>query len=98
MSYCTINSWMEMSVIKDWNFWSKRGERGCGCLGNISGDCSECCCHLSAAHTATDPKARGIFLQHRQGKRFERLGRMVGREGHEEGQKLKMVAEEETLM
>lgn len=25
MSYCTINSWMEMSVIKGWNFWSKGG-------------------------------------------------------------------------
>lgn len=28
MSYRTINSWMEMSVIKDWNFWSKGGEKG----------------------------------------------------------------------
>lgn len=28
MSYCTINSWMEMSVIKDGNFWSKGGGKG----------------------------------------------------------------------
>lgn len=61
-------------------------------MGNISGDCSECCCHLSAAHTVTLPKARGIFLQHRQEKRFERPGRAAGREGCGEGQELKILA------
>lgn len=61
-------------------------------MGNISGDCSECCCHLSAAHTVTLPKARGIFLQHRQEKRFERPGRAAGREGCGEGQELKVLA------
>lgn len=33
MSYCTINSWAEMSVIKDWNFWRKGGGKGMGVLG-----------------------------------------------------------------
>lgn len=45
---------------------------------------TQCCCHLSAAQTATDPKATGIFLQQRQEKRFERLGRMVAKDVHEE--------------
>lgn len=61
-------------------------------FGNISGGCSECCCHLSVAHAATDPKTRGIFLQHRLEKRFDKLWREVGREGHEEGQELKILA------
>lgn len=64
----------------------------CRCLGNISGDCSECCCNLPAVHTVTDPKARGIFLQGRGEKGFRRLGKILGREGYEEGQELKILA------